>query len=134
MLVAAILVPLMLVACAEPDPGGPASPPPPANGADGSGPVPTQLFEQILGDAASRTGVEPGAIETVSAEAVTWSDGSLGCPEPGGMYTQALVPGYRLVLSAGDETLDYHADQGGTFVLCPADRARDPIEDGGSSS
>jgi hypothetical protein len=134
MLVAAILVPLMLVACADADPGGPASPPPPADGGDGSGPVPGQLFAEIVGDAAARTEVEPGAIEVVSAEAVTWSDGSLGCPEPGGMYTQALVPGYRLVLSAGDETLDYHADQGGNFVLCPPDRARDPIEDGGGSS
>jgi hypothetical protein len=28
--------------------------------------------------------------EVVSAKAVTWSDGSLGCPEPGKLYTQAF--------------------------------------------
>ena len=30
-------------------------------------------------------------------EAVTWSDGSLGCPQPGEYYTQVLVPGYWIV-------------------------------------
>jgi hypothetical protein len=30
-----------------------------------------------------------------------WNDGSLGCPEPGMMYTQALVNGYWLIIEAG---------------------------------
>jgi hypothetical protein len=36
----------------------------------------------------------------VQAEAVTWPDGALGCPEPGIVYTQALVPGYWVVVEA----------------------------------
>ena len=40
-------------------------------------------------------------LKVLSAEAVTWSDGSLGCPEPGMMYTQALVPGYRVQIRGG---------------------------------
>ena len=63
----------------------------------------------------------------LSAEAVTWSDGSLGCPQPGMMYTQALVPGYRVRIQAGGQVLDYHAGRSGQPALCPAERAIDPI-------
>jgi hypothetical protein len=46
------------------------------------------------------------------------------------MYTQALVPGYRVILEAGGTQYDYHAGNRGSFVLCPANRSRDPIDDG----
>lgn len=57
-------------------------------------------------------------IRVVSAESVTWNDGSLGCPKPGMMYTMALVPGYRIVLEAGGKTYDYHGANGRPPVLC----------------
>jgi hypothetical protein len=90
--------------------------------------VPAELFERILQDAASRPGVDAAQIRVVSSESVTWRDGSLGCPEPGRMYTQALVPGFRVVLSAGDETLRYHAGRGDAFIFCPEDRATEPLD------
>lgn len=63
-------------------------------------------------DAAGRLGVDPGDLEVVVAERVTWSDGSLGCPEPGEAYTQALVDGYRVVLEADGEEVAYHGAEG----------------------
>ena len=54
-----------------------------------------------------------------SQEGVTWPDGSLGCPEPGMMYTQALVEGYRVVIRAGERTYDFRGT-GTTFRLCPS--------------
>jgi hypothetical protein len=54
----------------------------------------------------------------VTAEAVTWPNGALGCPQPGRMYTQALVPGYRVVFEADGATYAYHASQKGEFKLC----------------
>jgi hypothetical protein len=80
--------------------------------------VPAEVLEAIVADAADRAGVEPQDVEITIAEAVTWSDGSLGCPEPGMMYTQALVPGYRVVVEAGGETLNFHAAQSGDFRFC----------------
>jgi hypothetical protein len=53
-------------------------------------------------------GVERDAIALVLAEPVVWSDGSLGCPEPGMMYTQALVEGYRIVLEVDGEEIAFH--------------------------
>jgi hypothetical protein len=42
-------------------------------------------------------------------------------------YTQALVRGYRVILRAGGQTFDYHATANGHFVLCPPERALEPI-------
>jgi hypothetical protein len=53
-------------------------------------------------------GVERDTIEVVLAEPVVWSDGSIGCPEPGVMYTQALVEGYRIVLAVDGEEVAFH--------------------------
>jgi len=78
-------------------------------------------------DAARRTGVAADALTLVSAEAVTWSDGSLGCPQPDVLYTQALVPGYRVRLRGPAGEMDYHASARGALVLCPAGRAVDPL-------
>lgn len=80
-------------------------------------------------DAGLRLKTDPAAVEVVSAEQVTWSDGSLGCPAPGMQYTQALVPGYRVILRGGGQMLKYHAAANGNPVLCPPERAIEPILD-----
>ena len=49
---------------------------------------------------------------------MTWSDGSLGCPRPGQVYTQALVPGYQVVLEVEGRQYDYRATERGYYVLC----------------
>jgi hypothetical protein len=87
----------------------------------------SQVTRSALADAAKRTGLAPDALKVLSAEGVTWSDGSLGCPQPGMMYTQALVPGYRVRIQVGGQVLDYHAGRSGQPTLCPADRSMEPV-------
>ena len=72
-------------------------------------------------DLATRLGVEPDELEVVSAEEVTWPDGSLGCPEPGMSYTQALVDGSKVVLGHDDQVYVYHAGDDGEPFLCPSE-------------
>jgi hypothetical protein len=72
-------------------------------------------------DLAARLGVEPDELEVISAEEVTWPDGSLGCPEPGMSYTQALVDGSKVVLGHDDRVYVYHAGADGEPFLCPSD-------------
>ena len=84
------------------------------------------MLEQIRADAAQRAGVSIDQVKVLAIEAVTWSDGSLGCPEPGTMYTQALVPGYRIRVDASGTILTYHAGTQSTFLYCPPERAREP--------
>ncbi len=69
---------------------------------------------------------DPAALQ-VTTEAVTWADGSLGCPRPGMAYTQALVPGWRLIVRDGGRELVYHASRRGQWVSCAAGRARPPV-------
>jgi hypothetical protein len=85
------------------------------------------ITDAVLADAAARSGVERSRLLVDRAEVVTWSDGSLGCPAPDMMYTQALVPGYRILIRAREQLLDYHATSRGYFLLCPAGRATDPV-------
>jgi hypothetical protein len=87
------------------------------------------LTESVLADAARQTGLERSTLVVESAEAVTWADGSLGCPQPGMNYTMALVPGFRVRVRAGERLLDYHASRRGQFVLCPPGRSAEPIGD-----
>jgi len=83
-----------------------------------TGEVPTKLLDSILEDLSERTGVAVEIISVIQAQAVVWNDGSLGCPQPGVMYTQALVPGFQVVLEAGGQRYDYHASETGYFTLC----------------
>lgn len=78
--------------------------------------VPAARWEAILTDLAAR-GVT-ATPELVSAEAVTFSDGSLGCASPGQSYTQALVDGMRVVVTADGRRFDYRFGAGTNPTLC----------------
>ncbi len=72
----------------------------------GAGP----LVERARGDLAQRSGVSAEEIRVVRVEPVEWRDSSLGVPRPGRMYAQVITPGWRIVLLAGQELAEYHAD------------------------
>jgi len=72
-------------------------------------------------DLAERLGVDPEDLEVVTAQEVTWPDGSLGCPEPGMSYTQSLVEGSKVVLGHDGRVYVYHAGDDGEPFLCPSE-------------
>ncbi|MFW6339520.1 MAG: hypothetical protein ACOC0Q_01485 [Wenzhouxiangella sp.] len=83
-----------------------------------------------VADLAERLGIDAERIEVVSAQAVTWPDGALGCPAPDGVYTQALVEGFQIVLAAEGEEFHYHAGSDAQPFRCPEERRRAPIGPG----
>lgn len=90
-----------------------------AQGSSGiTGEVPAELLAAVMADAAARTGIPEDGLAVIQDQAVVWPDGSLGCPQPGMMYTQALVDGYHILIKAGESVLDYRATQRGSFTLC----------------
>jgi hypothetical protein len=101
---------------ATPDNGAPAAPAISA----------TPPIQAVMIDAVHQTGLSADHLKVASVEQVTWPDGSLGCPEPDLMYTQMLVPGYRIRIDADGKTLEYHTDKRGTLLLCPLERAKPP--------
>ena len=91
----------------------------PAPGRPGA--VPPQLAVMIEAIRLHLSGQSNQAVEAinfVSAEAVTWPNGALGCPAEGLSYIEVLVEGSRITLEAGGETYTYHTDGGRNFVLC----------------
>jgi hypothetical protein len=77
-----------------------------------------QLEILVRQDLAQRLEVDPEAIEIVTKEAVEWPNGAMGCPAPGAVYTQAIVPGFRMVLEVDGERYEYHTDRQQRFLLC----------------
>lgn len=91
---------------------------PPTEGKLVTAEVPPDLLEKIRADLAQRAGISASAAKVVRAESVAWPDGSMGCAEPGKMYTQATVPGYIVELEHGGRIYAYHASRRGYFQLC----------------
>lgn len=80
-------------------------------------PVPEDRLAAIRADLADR-GVAGDDLVVISSRSVTWNDGSLGCPEPGMAYTQALVPGMHVVVAVGETQYDYRFGAGTVPRLC----------------
>jgi hypothetical protein len=76
------------------------------------------VFAAVIADAAAVLGVEPEDVELAEVTEVEWPDASLGCPEPGNAYAEVLTPGFRVIVRAAGETLEYHTDQAERFVRC----------------
>ena len=74
-----------------------------------TGPPPTEAVQEAVADLVGLLGIGASDIEVVLDEEVTWRDGSIGCAEPGKMYTQAVVAGRRVVLSARGMQYEYHS-------------------------
>ena len=90
------------------------------------GKVPQRILDPILKEAAALSKIAPEKLVIVRAQPVIWNDGSLGCPEPGMEYTQALVNGYWVVIEAAGQTYDFRVGHGGSVRLCPEGQGRPP--------
>lgn len=101
----------------------------PERGAGSGGGFLSQEIEQAKADLLKRVStLKADTIRVASAEEVTWRDGSLGCPQPGMMYTMALVPGYRVVLESGGVNYSYHGAKGRPPRFCASPSAPGPID------
>ncbi|WP_130385175.1 hypothetical protein [Kribbella sp. VKM Ac-2569] len=113
---------VLLVACGnESVTGGQPSMTPSSSGSSSSSEPASpggSVVDQAKADLTKRLGVDAAQVTVVSSEDVTWPDGSLGCPEPGMRYTQALVPGNRTVLEVGGQQYNYHSGGHRPPFLC----------------
>lgn len=90
----------------------------PPDALPGAGEVPEKILEEVITDLIKRSGENRANIQVVKVEAVTWNDGSLGCPKEGEVYIQILIKGYWIVLQADGMEYDYRASDSGDFKLC----------------
>src|SRR5579859_4237539 len=75
-----------------------------------SNPDPQPSVDAALRDAAGHLGVPPTDLRVDQVDARQWGDASLGCPQPGQMYSQIVTPGFAIVISGAGKQLEYHSD------------------------
>ena len=72
--------------------------------------VKDRMVELAKEDLAKLLSVDSSEIKVKSVEEVIWVNGALGYPEEGHYYTEALVEGYRVILSYKGRHYEYHTD------------------------
>lgn len=102
-----------------------------------SGPVDPTVLERdevkaAISAEAERRDVSEDDVSVTGFAEVTWTDGSLGCPQPGMHYTQALVDGEQLILEVDGQRASYHAGRDGQFRYCADPVAPSPGGSGGT--
>ncbi len=73
-------------------------------------PVAAELVRLAQQRVATQLDLPVRRVEWITVEAYRWWDTSLGCPLAGQAYDVADVPGYRIVLQAGDTRYAFHTD------------------------
>ena len=82
-------------------------------------PEATAAVDAAMQAAAPHLGVNPDQLRVTQVEARQWPDSSLGCPQPGLLYSQIVTPGFLIIISsASGKQLEYHTDAGAHVVLC----------------
>lgn len=80
--------------------------------------LPASVIDPVAADIARVAGVPVDQVTVVSAESITFPDGSLGCAVPGMTYIQIQLDGYKIVAEAAGKTYDYRGTGPGTFRQC----------------
>jgi len=67
----------------------------------------------------SQFNVPSSQVTVTSIEPKAWPDTSLGCPEPGQVYAQHVVPGWIVKVEYNGATYEFHTDaMGNQMVTC----------------
>jgi len=128
----ALAAALLLSGCGGSD-GTPGAAPPDTTGETMPSPTPDVdpglrgLVDQAVRDLAGRLDVDEDAVTVVSADAVSWGDTSLGCPQPGMRYAQVVTDGTRIVLEHDGATYAYHSGGDRSPFLC--EEPERPVQD-----
>jgi hypothetical protein len=78
--------------------------------------------QQAAISALSKTlSLPPGQITVISTEAVEWPDGCLGVHRIDVMCTQAVVPGFKVMLEVNGHTYEVHTNENGSSLVIVPD-------------
>ncbi|GBF78971.1 S-layer protein [Aphanothece sacrum FPU1] len=77
---------------------------------------PITVLDAVTQDISKNTGIGVNQLKIQENEAKTWSDGCLGLAKPDEFCTQALVEGWRIVVSDGSKNWVYRTDGTGQNI------------------
>ena len=73
-------------------------------------PIASELVQLAQRRVAQQLDLPLRRVMLIAARPYLWQDTSLGCPQPGQVYTDVQIPGYRIVVGAGDMSFAFHSD------------------------
>jgi len=118
-----IIIIIMLTACTprfipKPEPTQGETPSMPPSPIASTTPNLQSLVDKAREDLAQRLSISTTQINIIEAKEVTWSNSSLGCPQPGMLYADVLTPGYLILLNANGQDFEYHTGKGSDIFYC----------------
>ncbi|MEH2154334.1 hypothetical protein [Nostoc sp.] len=75
--------------------------------------LPRPVANAVLQDLARRQGILTRQLQIIDYHQQNWRNGCLELPQPDELCTEALVPGWRIVVSNGKENWIYHTNNNG---------------------
>lgn len=78
--------------------------------------VPEKVVNSVRQEISKRDRIDANKLKAIEATQQTWSDGCLGLAKPDEICTQALVEGWRIVVSDGKKSWTYRTDATGRFL------------------
>jgi hypothetical protein len=74
---------------------------------------PNSVIAAARQDLSRKTKISVNRLQIQAAQPQTWPDGCLGLAKPGEFCTQALVQGWRIILTDNQKTWVYRTDSSG---------------------
>lgn len=78
--------------------------------------VPSKIADALRQDVSRRTRIAAEKLSVIEGSRKTWTDGCLGLAQGGEICTQALVEGWRVVVSDGHKSWIYRTDAEGRVI------------------
>ncbi|MBW4665728.1 MAG: hypothetical protein KME01_16295 [Chroococcus sp. CMT-3BRIN-NPC107] len=79
-------------------------------------PLSDRVAIAVIADVSKQTGISTEKLKITQYSRQTWSNGCLGIAKPDEICTQALVEGWRVVVSGNNRTWVYRSDRNGRIV------------------
>ncbi|MEB3250304.1 MAG: hypothetical protein VKK07_13275 [Merismopediaceae bacterium] len=76
--------------------------------------APSSVIQATMQDLSRRLKIPAQQIRVQQTQAQTWPNGCLGLGKPDELCTQALVPGWQVILGQGNKTWTYRTNQTGS--------------------
>ena len=89
--------------------------------------LPASVKNAVLQAASKRLQQPISQLTIIQAQQQTWRDGCLELPNADEFCTQALVSGWRVVVSGGEQTLVYHTNQTGSAIRLNQKASSSPL-------
>ncbi|MEH1845068.1 MAG: hypothetical protein V7L25_08715 [Nostoc sp.] len=89
--------------------------------------LPESVKNAVLQAASKRLQQPISQLTIIQAQQQTWRDGCLELPNADEFCTQALVSGWRVVVSRGEQTLVYHTNQTGSAIRLNQKASSSPL-------